>query len=128
MCTKNYFSLEEAGELCKGDTEQWFFFVPKQEKAVHGGRPSRTTTSGYWKATGSTTYVYSSNNKVIGLKKTMVFYQGKSSKGKKTKWKMNEYRTIKEELDATNTFIIPKVHELVIFKIMVRHRWQNVSK
>ncbi|KAJ0463890.1 putative transcription factor NAM family [Helianthus annuus] len=105
------FLLEEAGELCNADTEQWFFFVPKQEKEVLGGKPSRTTTSGYWKATGSPTYVYSSMSKVIGVKRTMVFYEGKSTKGKKTKWKMNEYRTINEELDATNTIAIPKVHD-----------------
>ncbi|KAJ9541239.1 hypothetical protein OSB04_027745 [Centaurea solstitialis] len=110
----------EAGELCKGDTEQWFFFVPKQEKEVHGGRPSRTTSSGYWKATGSPTYVYSSNDKVIGVKKTMVFYHGKSSTSKKTKWKMNEYRAIKEEPDSTNTCFIPKLqHELSLCRIYV---------
>lgn len=111
---------KEAGELCTGDTEQWFFFVPKQEKEVQGGRPSRTTATGYWKATGSPRYVYSSSNKVIGLKKTMVFYQGKSSEGKKTKWKMNEYRTIIEELDATNKFSVPKLqHELSLCRVYV---------
>nr|GEX47172.1 NAC domain-containing protein 90 [Tanacetum cinerariifolium] len=110
----------EAGELCNRDTEQWFFFVPKQEKEVLGGRPSRTTISGYWKGTGSPTYVYSSTSKVIGVKKTMVFYQGKSSKGKKTKWKMNEYRAIKEELDATNKFSVPKLqHEVSLCRVYV---------
>ncbi|KAJ0703287.1 putative transcription factor NAM family [Helianthus annuus] len=111
---------EEAGELCNADTEQWFFFVPKQEKEVLGGKPSRTTTSGYWKATGSPTYVYSSTSKVIGVKRTMVFYEGKSTKGKKTKWKMNEYRTINEELDATNTIAIPKLrNELSLCRVYV---------
>ncbi|KAE8693007.1 Detected protein of unknown function [Hibiscus syriacus] len=38
-----------AGELCKGDKEQWFYFTPTQEKEAQGGRPNRTTTSGYWK-------------------------------------------------------------------------------
>ncbi|BAT89861.1 hypothetical protein VIGAN_06097300 [Vigna angularis var. angularis] len=42
-----------AGELCRGDTEQWFFFSPGQERQARGGRPSRTTTSRYGKATGS---------------------------------------------------------------------------
>ncbi|KAK7312656.1 hypothetical protein VNO77_36694 [Canavalia gladiata] len=83
-----------AGELCIGDTEQWFFFTPGQEREARGGRPSRTTTSGYWKATGSPGYVYSSDNKVIGMKKSMVFYKGKAPTGRKTKWKMNEYRAI----------------------------------
>ncbi|KAM7496950.1 hypothetical protein LguiA_021364 [Lonicera macranthoides] len=87
-----------SGELCHGDTEQWFFFVPRQEREARGGRPNRTTMTGYWKATGSPSYVYSSSNnsKVIGVKKTMVFYQGKAPFGTKTKWKMNEYRAIQE--------------------------------
>ncbi|KAI3950503.1 hypothetical protein MKW92_053190 [Papaver armeniacum] len=95
---------EISGELCHRDKEQWFFFTPRQEREARGGRPNRTTTSGYWKATGSPSYVYSSpsipstthnsNHRVIGLKKTMVFYKGKAPTGRKTKWKMNEYRAI----------------------------------
>ncbi|KAJ0670714.1 putative transcription factor NAM family [Helianthus annuus] len=109
-----------AGELCKRDTEQWFFFVPRQQREAQGGRPSRTTASGYWKATGSPTYVYSSDNKVIGVKKTMVFYEGKSRKVKKTEWKMNEYRAIKQELEGTNTLPVPKLrHELSLCRVYV---------
>ncbi|XP_042023068.1 NAC domain-containing protein 90-like isoform X1 [Salvia splendens] len=89
------------GELCHGDMEQWFFFMPRQEREVRGGRPSRTTASGYWKATGSPSHVYSSENKVIGVKKSMVFYKGKAPTGRKTKWKMNEYRAIKEDLTTS---------------------------
>lgn len=101
---------ELAGEVCKADTEQWFFFIPRQEREARGGRPSRTTGSGYWKATGSPSYVYSSDNRVIGVKKTMVFYNGKAPTGRKTKWKMHEYRAI--EADPTTvdcTPAIPKV-------------------
>ncbi|KAK1429210.1 hypothetical protein QVD17_11415 [Tagetes erecta] len=109
-----------AGELCLRDTEQWFFFVPRQEREAQGGRPSRTTASGYWKATGSPTYVYSSDNKVIGVKKTMVFYEGKSRRVKKTIWKMNEYRAIKEEFDGSNAFPVPKLrHELSLCRVYV---------
>ncbi|THF95575.1 hypothetical protein TEA_023522 [Camellia sinensis var. sinensis] len=35
-----------AGERCRGDSEQWFFFIPRQEKEARGGRPNRLTTSG----------------------------------------------------------------------------------
>ncbi|GKC87418.1 NAC domain-containing protein 90-like protein [Tanacetum coccineum] len=109
-----------AGELCRRDTEQWFFFVPRQEREAQGGRPSRTTALGYWKATGSPSYVYSSDNKVIGVKKTMVFYEGKSRSVKKTVWKMNEYRAIKEEVDDTNTFPVPKLrHEFSLCRVYV---------
>ncbi|KAM3202128.1 putative NAC domain-containing protein 61 [Capsicum annuum] len=110
------------GELCMGDREQWFFFVPRQEREARGGRPCRTTTSGYWKATGSPSYVYSTNSKVIGVKKSMVFYKGKAPTGGKTKWKMNEYRAIQEENNSTtsSTFSIPKLrHEMSLCRVYV---------
>ncbi|MCD7467485.1 hypothetical protein HAX54_004944 [Datura stramonium] len=113
---------EFPGELCMGDTEQWFFFVPRQEREARGGRPCRTTTSGYWKATGSPSYVYSANSKVIGVKKSMVFYKGKAPIGKKTKWKMNEYRAIEEEEtnSTSSTFSIPKLrHEISLCRVYV---------
>uniref|UniRef100_A0A2P2JHJ0 NAC transcription factor 037 n=1 Tax=Rhizophora mucronata TaxID=61149 RepID=A0A2P2JHJ0_RHIMU len=99
---------EHSGELCQGDPEQWFFFTPRQEREAKGGRQKRTTDSGYWKATGSPSYVYSSNNREIGVKKTMVFYEGRVPNGKKTKWKMNEYRSIEEVADSSST-VIPVV-------------------
>ncbi|KAE9593117.1 hypothetical protein Lal_00028690 [Lupinus albus] len=92
---------ELAGELCRGDKEQWFFFTASQEREARGGRPSRTTGCGYWKATGSPGYVYSSDNTVIGVKKTMVFYKGKAPNGNKTKWKMNEYKAIQPSNQST---------------------------
>ncbi|XP_030456702.1 NAC domain-containing protein 90-like [Syzygium oleosum] len=85
---------ELSGELCREDKEQWFFFAPMQEREARGGRPSRSTAVGYWKATGSPGYVYSADNKVIGMKKSMVFYVGKAPTGTKTKWKLNEYKAI----------------------------------
>lgn len=63
-----------------------------QEREIRGGRPNRRTESGYWKATGSPTDVYDSRNLRIGRKKTMVFYEGRAPYGKKTTWKMNEYK------------------------------------
>ena len=102
---------ELAGDFCQGETEQWFFFSARQEREAKGGRPNRTTATGYWKATGSPGYVYSSDNKVIGVKKTMVFYRGKAPTGRKTKWKMNEYRAI-ELSNQSNTAATPKVYTL----------------
>lgn len=107
---------KRCGELCNGDTEQWFFFMPRQEREVRGGRPSRTTASGYWKATGSPSHVYSTENKVIGMKKSMVFYKGKAPTGRKTKWKMNEYRAIKEDL---NTSMPMLRHEMCLCRVYI---------
>ncbi|CAA2966549.1 NAC domain-containing 90-like [Olea europaea subsp. europaea] len=57
-----------AGEYCHGDMEQWFFFVPRQEREARGGRPNRLTAQGYWKATGSPSFVYSSQDRIIGIR------------------------------------------------------------
>ncbi|KAF8396389.1 hypothetical protein HHK36_018006 [Tetracentron sinense] len=99
-----------SGERCRGDPEQWFFFTPRQEREARGGRPSRTTASGYWKATGSPGYVYSSSHRIIGVKKTLVFYKGKAPTGRKTKWKMNEYRAIEGEATSSGS-VIPKLRD-----------------
>jgi len=88
---------EISGEASLRDTaEQWFFFIPRQESEARGGRPRRLTTTGYWKATGSPNHVYSSDNRIIGIKRTMVFYSGRAPNGAKTDWKMNEYTAIKD--------------------------------
>ncbi|XP_041025085.1 NAC domain-containing protein 90-like [Juglans microcarpa x Juglans regia] len=90
-----------SGDLCYGDPEQWFFFIPRQESEARGGRPRRLTTIGYWKATGSPNYVYSSKNRIIGVKRTMVFYHGRAPNGRKSEWKMNEYKAIEGEESAS---------------------------
>lgn len=90
-----------AGEACRGDLEEWYFFIPRQEREARGGRPNRLTDSGYWKATGCPGFVYSSANRVIGVKRTMVFYQGRAPAGRKTEWKMNEYKAIETEASAS---------------------------
>ncbi|GAV72893.1 NAM domain-containing protein [Cephalotus follicularis] len=92
-----------AGCMCYGDPEQWFFFIPTQESEARGGRPKRLTTSGYWKATGSPGYVYSSDNQTIGIKRTMVFYNGRAPNGSKTEWKMNEYNAIEGQVSSSRS-------------------------
>ncbi|GAB2235932.1 hypothetical protein Droror1_Dr00026377 [Drosera rotundifolia] len=83
-----------AGEFSRGDKqEEWYFFIPRQDREARGGRPNRQTASGYWKATGSPGTVYSLSNRAIGTKKTMVFYLGRSP-GSKTEWKMTEYKAL----------------------------------
>ncbi|KAF2289695.1 hypothetical protein GH714_037993 [Hevea brasiliensis] len=81
------------GDYCHGDQEQWFF-LSQGKKGTYGGRPNRLTAIGYWKSTGSPSFVYSSNNCCIGVKRTMVFYEGRVPNGRKTDWKMNEYKAI----------------------------------
>uniref|UniRef100_A0ACD5WVU5 Uncharacterized protein n=1 Tax=Avena sativa TaxID=4498 RepID=A0ACD5WVU5_AVESA len=80
--------------MAKIGEREWYFFVPRDRKAGNGGRPNRTTERGFWKATGSDRAIRSTADpkRVIGLKKTLVFYQGRAPRGTKTDWVMNEYR------------------------------------
>jgi len=82
-----------------GNEEPWFYFCPRQEREARGGRPSRTTPSGYWKAAGTPGLVYAADGRPIGTKKTMVFYRGRAPAGAKTKWKLNEYKAFEYEYD-----------------------------
>lgn len=89
----NPWQLPQMGGIWNREEEQWLFFVERQESEARGGRPKRVTENGYWKATGSPGNVYS-NNRIIGVKRTMVFYTGRAPNGIKTDWKMNEYKSI----------------------------------
>lgn len=97
------------GEHSPIDGEQWFFFIPRKEREARGGRPNRLTAWGYWKATGSPGDVYSSQNRVIARKRTMVFYTGRAPNGRKTVWKMNEYKAINDEPSSSSTNTTHKV-------------------
>ncbi|KAJ4964641.1 hypothetical protein NE237_016490 [Protea cynaroides] len=80
--------------LAKIGEREWYFFVPRDRKHGNGGRPNRTTKNGFWKATGSDRPIRSLSNpkRLIGLRKTLVFYKGRAPRGFKTDWVMNEYR------------------------------------
>lgn len=108
--------LELSGELCRRDPEQWFFFVPRQEREAKGGKPKRLTPCGYWKSTGSAGYVYSSNNSCIGAIRTMAFYKGRVPNGRKTQWKMNEYKATEAAAVScsSSTGAHPRVFKLTL--------------
>ncbi|KAL6217962.1 hypothetical protein ACLB2K_011179 [Fragaria x ananassa] len=80
--------------LSKIGEREWYFFVPRDRKHGSGGRPNRTTETGFWKATGSDRKIVSLSDpkRIIGLRKTLVFYKGRAPRGTKTDWVMNEYR------------------------------------
>lgn len=96
--------------LAKIGEREWYFFVPRDRRHANGGRPNRTTETGFWKATGSDRPIRHAKEpkRIIGLKKTLVFYKGRAPRGIKTDWVMNEYR-------LPDNCPSPKVHILVIF-------------
>ncbi|CAI0469059.1 unnamed protein product [Linum tenue] len=89
------YDPRELPRLAKTDGErEWYFYVPRDRKHGSNGRPNRTTEKGFWKATGSDRKIWrmSEPKRQIGLRKTLVFYQGRAPRGTKTDWVMNEYR------------------------------------
>ncbi|KZV27222.1 NAC domain-containing protein 72-like [Dorcoceras hygrometricum] len=71
--------------------KEWYFFSPRDRKYPNGSRPNRVAGSGYWKATG-TDKIITTEGRKVGIKKSLVFYEGKAPKGSKTDWIMHEYR------------------------------------
>ncbi|XP_073001355.1 NAC domain-containing protein 22 [Typha latifolia] len=100
--------------MAKIGEREWYFFVPRDRKSGNGGRPNRTTERGFWKATGSDRPIRSAADpkRLIGLKKTLVFYLGRAPRGTKTDWVMNEYR-----LPGNSTTTAPPKEDIVLCKI-----------
>ncbi|CAI5945919.1 unnamed protein product [Closterium sp. NIES-65] len=84
---------------------EWFFFTSRDLKYPSGCQSNRSTTAGYWKATGKGKPVHvrfpgsSGINDgkrvqtvIAVLKRTHVFYMGRAPGGDKTDWFMHEYR------------------------------------
>ncbi|KAI4386376.1 hypothetical protein MLD38_004311 [Melastoma candidum] len=82
-------------KLATTGEKEWYFYCPRDRKYRNSTRPNRVTEAGFWKATGTDRPIYSSHGSVsrcIGLKKSLVFYRGRSAKGIKTDWMMHEFR------------------------------------
>ncbi|PKA62116.1 NAC domain-containing protein 21/22 [Apostasia shenzhenica] len=104
---------------CVGGKE-WYFFSLRDRKYATGHRTNRATQSGYWKATGKDRPV-SRKEALVGMRKTLVFYQGRAPKGKKTDWIMHEFRM---EAIPTNLSKI-SIQDWVLCRVFFKSRSVN---
>ncbi|KAF8047336.1 hypothetical protein N665_3087s0003 [Sinapis alba] len=86
--------------LLPSKDQEWYFFSPRDRKYPNGSRTNRATKGGYWKATGKDRRV-SLRDRVIGTKKTLVYYRGRAPHGLRTGWVMHEYRLDETECEPT---------------------------
>ncbi|KAK3230416.1 hypothetical protein Dsin_002297 [Dipteronia sinensis] len=85
------WDIEARCNLGYNEQNEWYFFSHKDRKYPTGTRTNRATAAGFWKATGRDKAVLS-KNKIIGMRKTLVFYKGRAPNGRKSDWIMHEYR------------------------------------
>ncbi|KAK4375261.1 hypothetical protein RND71_005938 [Anisodus tanguticus] len=85
------WDIQDRCKLGYEEQNEWYFFSHKDRKYPTGTRTNRATAAGFWKATGRDKAVLS-KEKIIGMRKTLVFYKGRAPNGRKTDWIMHEYR------------------------------------
>ncbi|KAK8716794.1 hypothetical protein V6N13_044092 [Hibiscus sabdariffa] len=90
------WDLQERCRIGYEEQNEWYFFSHKDKKYPTGTRTNRATMAGFWKATGRDKAVYD-KSKLIGMRKTLVFYKGRAPTGQKTDWIMHEYRLESDE-------------------------------
>lgn len=79
---------------------EWYFFSVLDKKYGNGSRTNRATEKGYWKTTGKDRPVRH-NSRNVGMKKTLVYHNGRAPKGARSNWVMHEYRLADEELEKS---------------------------
>ncbi|KAK3413833.1 NAC domain-containing protein 37 isoform X2 [Eucalyptus grandis] len=90
------WDLQERCRIGYEEQNEWYFFSHKDKKYPTGTRTNRATIAGFWKATGRDKAVYD-KAKLIGMRKTLVFYRGRAPNGQKSDWIMHEYRLESDE-------------------------------
>ncbi|CAL4928792.1 unnamed protein product [Urochloa decumbens] len=90
------WDLQEHCGIGYEEQNEWYFFSYKDRKYPTGTRTNRATMAGFWKATGRDKAVHD-KSRLIGMRKTLVFYKGRAPNGQKTDWIMHEYRLETDE-------------------------------
>ncbi|GMI76128.1 hypothetical protein HRI_001282100 [Hibiscus trionum] len=107
-------------EVAKLNASEWYFFSFRDRKYATGFRTNRATVSGYWKATGKDrTVIDPRTQEMVGMRKTLVFYQNRAPNGVKTGWIMHEFRL--------ETPHMPPKEDWVLCRVFYKSRGDNNS-
>ncbi|CAM0903797.1 unnamed protein product [Alopecurus aequalis] len=102
----------ELPEVAKLTASEWYFFSFRDRKYATGSRTNRATKTGYWKATGKDREIRSpATRAVVGMRKTLVFYQGRAPNGAKTSWVMHEFRLDSPHLPPREDWVLCRVFQ-----------------
>jgi hypothetical protein len=120
-------SVEFSGIDTITKDQEWFFFSQLDLKNRNGYRLNRKTDAGYWKVTGKDLKIWSvGGESLIGKKKILVFYEGRSPNSKITDWVLHEYHATPTELQGTNSAQVVFLSRL-LFGCVVRTILTNIS-
>ncbi|KFK35543.1 hypothetical protein AALP_AA4G004400 [Arabis alpina] len=109
---------------CVGGKD-WYFYSQRDRKYATGLRTNRATATGYWKATGKDRAIQR-KGKLVGMRKTLVFYQGRAPRGRKTDWVMHEFR-LQGSFDHPNDSLNPPKEDWVLCRVFHKNTTQGVS-
>ncbi|MED6135110.1 hypothetical protein PIB30_043079 [Stylosanthes scabra] len=90
------WQLPELSKLNTRDLE-WYFFTVLDKKYEKGEKTKRATVNGYWKTTGKDREI-KYGDRHVGMKKTLVYHEGRAPTGKRSNWVMHEYRMVDQKL------------------------------
>ncbi|KAJ1268557.1 hypothetical protein BS78_07G144200 [Paspalum vaginatum] len=110
------------------DLQEGYFFCTRGSKYPSGVRARRATRLGYWKSTGKDKAVHScraAGGRLVGTRKTLVFYRGRAPRGEKTGWVMHEYAMGDR---SSSALLRGAQSEWVICKVFMRKHSMNDSK
>ncbi|GMP48054.1 hypothetical protein CsSME_00015548 [Camellia sinensis var. sinensis] len=118
------WDIQDRCRLGYEEQSEWYFFNHKDKKYPTGTRTNRATAAGFWKATGRDKVVLS-KNRIIGMRKTLVFYKGRAPNGRKSDWIMHEYRLQTSEHAPPQAIFLIKITSKLNGKQCQEHKWET---